>query len=43
MSKTVITRHAPEEEGGQPHEEREEEEFPKVFVGEVCSFRVISQ
>lgn len=35
MIKTVITRENPEEEGGEIREEKEEEDFPKVFIGEV--------
>lgn len=37
MMKTVITRTRADEEGGEPQQESEEEEFPKVFVGEVWS------
>ena len=37
MSKTVITRHPADEDGGPGGgEEREQEDFAKVFVGEVC-------
>lgn len=37
MNKTTITREQGED-GNEPQEEREEEEFPKVFIGEVRDF-----
>jgi hypothetical protein len=35
MVKTVITREQPEEEGGEVQEDRESEEYQKIFLGEV--------
>ena len=40
MVKTVITRERPDEEGDEVREEKEEEDFPKVFIGEVCSLQI---
>lgn len=38
MVKTVINRQ-PAGESGNIQEEKEEEDFPKVFIGEVCISR----